>query len=120
MALYINDKETGNKKLIAGHLPVDNILDVNSNNTIANATVTKEINELKKSVSDGKNKLAGAITTKGIETASADSFDTMAENIEKISSGGDIEFKTDISKSTISYLSKNIETITLIQNKEVQ
>ena len=44
-------------------------------------------NEVKKSVSDGKEMLAVAITEKGIETASDDSFSTMADNIGQIESG---------------------------------
>ena len=46
--------------------------------------VNTEITALKKSVSDGKEMLAVAITEKGIETASNDSFSTMAENIDSI------------------------------------
>ena len=38
-------------------------------------------------VSDGKEMLAVAITDKGVETASTDSFTTMAENVGKIESG---------------------------------
>lgn len=48
----------------------------------------QELEETKKSVSDGKTKVATAITDKGVATESTDNFDTMAENIEKISSGG--------------------------------
>ena len=43
---------------------------------------------LKKSVSDGKTLLAEAITEKGIDTASGDSFATMAENVRKIQTTG--------------------------------
>lgn len=49
--------------------------------------VNTEINELKKSVSDGKSKVANAITGKGVATEVTDTFNTMAENIGKISSG---------------------------------
>lgn len=87
MAFYINDKNTGDKKLIAGQSPVDNKLNENSNNAIANSVVAKEINELKKSVSDGKNKLAGAITAKGVATEATETFDVMAKNIRSIQTG---------------------------------
>ena len=44
-----------------------------------------ELNELKKSVSDGKTAVAGAITDKGITTATDATFATMADNISQIS-----------------------------------
>ncbi len=47
--------------------------------------VVTEVNELKKSVSDGKTAVAGAITDKGIITSAADTFATMADNIGQIS-----------------------------------
>ena len=43
--------------------------------------------ELKKSVSDGKSKVASAITDKGVATEATDTFDIMAENIGKIAVG---------------------------------
>ena len=43
-----------------------------------------EIEELKKSVSDGKSSVAGAITGMGVATAADASFETMAENVENI------------------------------------
>lgn len=46
------------------------------------------VTQVKKSVSDGKSKVASAITDKGVDTEATDTFDTMAENIGKISSGG--------------------------------
>ena len=45
------------------------------------------VTQVKKSVSDGKEMLAVAITEKGIETASDDSFSIMAENVRQIESG---------------------------------
>ena len=50
--------------------------------------IQNEINTLKKSVSDGKTKVANAITDKGVETATDATFDVMAENIGKIETGG--------------------------------
>ena len=46
------------------------------------------VTQVKKSVSDGKSKVASAITDKGVATEATDTFNTMAENIRKISSGG--------------------------------
>ena len=43
--------------------------------------------ELKKSVSDGKSKVASAITEKGVATEATDTFDVMAENVGKIQTG---------------------------------
>lgn len=42
------------------------------------------VDTLKKSVSDGKTKVANAITVKGVTTATDATFDVMAENISKI------------------------------------
>lgn len=44
----------------------------------------EEINEVKKSVSDGKAEIAAAITLKRVTTAASATFHTMAENIKKI------------------------------------
>lgn len=46
------------------------------------------IDDLKKFVSDGKTKVANAITEKGVETATDATFDTIVENIKKIQTGG--------------------------------
>ena len=45
------------------------------------------ITQVKKSVSDGKSKVASAITEKGVATEATDTFATMAENIRNIPSG---------------------------------
>ena len=46
-----------------------------------------QMGELKKSVSDGKKKVAGAITAQGVSTAADATFDVMASNIGKVGSG---------------------------------
>ena len=43
--------------------------------------------QVKKSVSDGKSKVASAITEKGVATEATDTFDVMAENVGKIQTG---------------------------------
>jgi hypothetical protein len=48
------------------------------------ADITTELDEIKKSASDGKALVAGAITDKGIETAADVTFETMANNINSI------------------------------------
>ena len=45
------------------------------------------ITQVKKSVSDGKSKVASAITEKGVATEATDTFDVMAENVGKIQTG---------------------------------
>ena len=66
-------------------------------------TISDEVAEVKKSVSDGKSKVASAITDKGVATEATDTFDTMAENIMKIKSGGGgVVSKTNNTKSTFS------------------
>ena len=67
---------------------IDNILDENSTNPVQNKVITKEITELKKSVSHGKTLVAAAITEKGVATEGTDSFAIMAENISNIQTGG--------------------------------
>lgn len=45
------------------------------------------VTQVKKSVSDGKSKVASAITDKGVATEATDTFDIMAGNIGKIQTG---------------------------------
>ena len=52
---------------------------------------SNEISNLKSSVSNGKSLIASAITGKGVSTASDATFQTMANNINSISSVGEIE-----------------------------
>lgn len=58
--------------------------------------LSDEVDTLKKSVSDGKSLVAGAITEKGIITAADATFAAMAENI------GNIETGVDTSDATAS------------------
>lgn len=55
---------------------------------ITSNNVQGAIDQLFTSVSNGKNKIAGAITDKGVSTSGTDSFDVMAGNIGKIPVGG--------------------------------
>lgn len=52
-----------------------------------NVSLDVLLEDLKKSVSDGKSSVAGAITAKGVPTASDATFATMAANIEAIETG---------------------------------
>lgn len=78
-------------------------------------SLSDEIIETKKSVSDGKSKVASAITDKGVATEATDTFDVMAENIGKIATGmnlgqnvnstittsGNTEIKSPVTHQTI-------------------
>lgn len=70
------------------NLTVDTALSSTSTNPVQNkiikSYVDNGLNTLKKSVSDGKTKVANAITDKGVKTATDATFDVMAENISKI------------------------------------
>ena len=68
-------------------ISIDEVLDENSIRPVQNKVIAKEINELKKSVSDGKSKVASAITDKGVATEATDTFDVMADNVGKIQTG---------------------------------
>lgn len=68
-------------------ISIDEVLDENSIRPVQNKVITKEINEIKKSVSDRNTKIATAITEKGVATEPTDSADVMAENIRNIPSG---------------------------------
>ena len=94
MSLYINDKITGKINSISGQQRIDKELDINSENPVENKVISSKLEELdttlidiKKSVSDGKSKVASAITEKGVSTEATDTFDVMADNIGQIESG---------------------------------
>lgn len=55
-------------------------------------TMDRNLNYLKKYVSDGKAAVAQAITQKGVATENDDTFETIVSNIGKISGGGGINF----------------------------
>lgn len=58
-----------------------------ANNNFTSETLDGALNELFTDVSDGKTKIATAITGKGISTSSSDTFNTMVANIGKINTG---------------------------------
>lgn len=60
--------------------------------------LTNEVAEAKKSVSDGKNLIAAAITLKKVATAATDTFATMAANIAKITLGSGNAVASDVLK----------------------
>lgn len=68
----------------------------------------KEMEEVKKSVSDGKSKVASAITDKGVATEATDTFDVMTDNIGKIQTGMNIG---RVLESTMTTSGSNIKSI---------
>ena len=72
-------------------IKVDSELSAISENPVQNKVITAKLNEVFQSVSDGKNKIAAAITDKGINTAADAAFNTMSENIKKIETGSSIQ-----------------------------
>ena len=69
----------------------------------------KEMEDVKKSVSDAKEKLAAAITEKGVETASTDSFDVIINNAKEIQTG--ISLTQVIGATTTTSNCADIKTI---------
>ena len=72
-------------------------------------TISDEVAEVKKSVSDGKSKVASAITEKGVATEATDTFDVMAENVGKIQTG--ISLTQVIETTTTTSNCADIKTI---------
>ena len=94
-SLGIFNKETKTYQKVADlskTAVIDTSMSDTSTKAVQNKVIKKyvddETNKLKKSVSDGKTKVANAITDKGVETATDATFDVMAENISKIETGG--------------------------------
>lgn len=68
------------------------------------AQLVQDVEDTKKSVSDGKSLVASAITYKGVETASDATFATMANNISEIETGSsDFDFIAEQYDSTKEY-----------------
>lgn len=72
-------------------------------------TISDEVAEVKKSVSDRNTKIATAITEKGVATEPTDSADVMAENIGKIQTG--VSLTHVIGTSTTTSNCADIKTI---------
>ena len=87
--------------------------------------VKEELDEVKQSVSNGKQLVASAITDRGIETLANDTFQTMADNIQKIEANffGDIiidkeeilidNVKTDYISVTLSQRPSGNQVVTI-------
>ena len=66
---------------------VDAALSETSENPVQNKLITARMNEVFQYVSNGKSKIAAAITDKGITTAADATFQVMADNIAIIPAG---------------------------------
>ena len=85
-SLYIGEAET--KFVPQAWIGIDSQLSTTSENPVMNKVITARMNEVFRSVSNGKALVASAITDKGVPTASDATFATMANNISQIGAGG--------------------------------
>ena len=95
-------------------ITIDSELSLESTNPVQNKVVTEKLNEVFQSVSDGKSKVAAAITDKGVNTAADATFDIMAENIKNIEGSGIFQdmnsaFLVDASESIYGFTDYSIE-----------
>lgn len=74
---------------------------------------TSELNSLKTSVSEGKSLIAAAVTGKGVSTAADATFQTMSDNINKLSVFTRVRRVSDTLNCTYSGYRLNGNTITL-------
>lgn len=79
------------EKWDSGSITIDDTLSDTSENPVQNKVIKGELDKVFQSVSDGKSKIAAAITDKGINTAADATFNTMANNISKIETGSSIQ-----------------------------
>lgn len=70
----------------APSIKVDSELSDTSTNPVQNKVITKKLNEVFQSVSDGKEKIASAITDSGIEMSSDATFAELAGGIHALNS----------------------------------
>ena len=72
------------EKWDSGSITIDDTLSDTSENPVQNKVIKGELDKVFQSVSDGKSKIASAITDKGVKTDKDATFDIMADNIKKI------------------------------------
>lgn len=80
-------------ELLNNPITIDSELNSESTNPVQNKVISAKLDEVFQSVSNGKSKVAAAITDKGVNTAADATFDIMAENIKNITTTGKIEDK---------------------------
>lgn len=101
----INDKTANINNRIEGLVSqINSRFEIDENainkNTSDISTLNSLYNQLFTSVSNGKKKVADAITDKGVSTSVTATFDKMAKNIRKIDTGGGGGGGTDTSDAT--------------------
>ena len=69
-------------------ITVDDTLSLTSENPVQNKVITKKLDEVFQSVSNGKKEVASAITDKGVPTEANAAFSVMADHIRQIETGG--------------------------------
>lgn len=69
------------------------------------ADLEATVDEVKKSVSDGKKEVADAVTDKGVATSPEDDYHTIAENIREIQTGVNL---TQVVGTTTTIVNCNI------------
>lgn len=84
------------EKLFSLVTPLGDVVEGVNANKKSLESLTEDVKEAKKSVSDGKGLIAAAITLKKIATAATDTFAQMAENIGKIVLGSGNAAKADV------------------------
>ena len=113
------DNESSESLWIEG-TQIDDVLSEESKNPVQNKVITAKLNEVFQSVSDGKSKIAAAITDKGIATAADATFQVMATNIGRISSGSGQSISNVLyTKSCSSNIFRVLSKIKLSENPTV-
>lgn len=98
-----------------GPIPASEISYDNAKTGMTATTAQDAVDELFQSVSDGKSKIAAAVTDKGVQTAATDSFSTMAGKIGQIETG--IKLPTLTNPATVSDIAQGKQLIN--QNGEI-
>ena len=112
IAKWLKDPES--KKILAPETLTSCVYDENGE------TVETRLNEVFQSVSNGKSLIASAITDKGITTAADATFQVMATNIGKISSGSGQSISNVLyTKSCSSNIFRVLSKIKLSENPTV-
>lgn len=109
----LNIETDGTLNAEAKEIEVDAFLSTTSVNPVQNKVITEKMNQVFRSVSDGKSKVASAITDKGVTTEADATFSVMAENISKIKKGLEydvigvkiVDFETDEINNDIPIIS---------------
>lgn len=86
----------------ANKIIIDSALSKTSQNPVQNKVIAGEIEELKKSGSDGKKNVANAITGMGVTTATDADFVTITQNITKIGENANIS-AGDVLSGKVAY-----------------